>query len=247
MVPTKLLFISVVAFLVPISAFAQPALTDTLFVNVSTEKAIAVYNKSNKNYSHLYNGREFIPFKKNMPEVGTPYFYSEDWEEADVYYDGELYEHVNLRYDILREKVAVEHPGYSDIELINEKIKYFIMAGHTFVRLDSKLGNKPVISPGFYDELYNNTSKVYVKRLKVTEERIETQVSIILTYKEKNTYIVNKNGTYHIVGNKASVLKVFGDQKSALRKFISKNKIKYRNNREAALVKIVGYYDEISH
>ncbi len=244
---TKFFSISFFACIAPIVVVAQLTPPDTLFVKAAVEQAKEVYDLSTQHYSHLYNGKEYIAFKKKMPEVGTPFFQSEEWEEGKVFYEGELYEKVSMRYDLLQEKLVIEHKGQGEIELISELIKYFVIAGHTFARLDDKMGNKTSPNPGFYDELYSNTSKVYAKRLKVTEERIETQVSIILTFKEKNSYYILKNGSYYSVSNKSSALKVFGDQKSAIRKFISKNKINFRNNRESALVKIAGYYDEISH
>ena len=243
----KLLSISALAFLAPTLVFSQITLPDTLFVKATVENAKQIYHQSTKSYSRLYNGKEYIEFKKNMPEIGTPFFRSEDWEEGQVFYDGELYEKVFMRYDLLQEKLVVEHKGHGEIELISEKIKYFRIAGHTFVRLEEKIGNKSPISPGFYDLIYDGNTKVYVKRLKITEEKVETQLSIILTFKEKNSVIISKKGAYSLVGNKSSDLKVFGDQKSALKKFISKNKIRYRANREEALVKIAGHYDQLTN
>ena len=242
----KFLSISALAFLAPTLVFSQVTLPDTLFVKATADHAKEVYSQLTKNYSHLYNGKEYIPFKKNMPEIGTPFFFSEDWEEGQVFYNGELYERVLLRYDLLTDKLIVEHKGHGEIELISEKIKYFQMAGHTYIRWDDKAANKSVIRSGFYDVIYNGTTKVFVKRLKVTEERIETQYSMTLTFKEKNTIIISKKGAYYVIGNKSSALKVFEDQKSALKKFISQNKIKYRKNREEALIKIAGQYDQLT-
>ena len=69
---------------------------------------------------------------------------------------------------------------------------------------------------------------------------------MILTYKEKNSFFILKGERYHLVNNKSSVLKVFEDQKSALKKFISKNHLKYKNNKESALIQIAREYDELS-
>ena len=234
------------SFLAHTLAFAQINTPDTLFVNAAIDQAKNIYEQTTKSYSRLYNGKEYIEFKKTMPEVGILFFNSEEWEEGSVLYDGELYEHVSMRYDLLEEKLIVEHKGYGEIELITEKIKYFEIAGHTFIRLTDKLGTKSLVSQGFYDLIYDGNTRVLVKRWKVAEERVETQMSMILTFKEKNTVYIFKAGKYYPVSSKASVLKVFGDQKSALKKFISKNHIRYRSNREDAIVKIAGQYDELS-
>ncbi|MBK5277854.1 MAG: hypothetical protein JJE09_03215 [Bacteroidia bacterium] len=246
MAGAKNLVFTVLALLTPTLIFSQQHQPDTLFITAAIENAKKVYYQSVMDHSNLYNGKEYIAFKKNMPQVGTPFFQSEDWTEGKVFYDGELYENVSIRFDLLQEKLMVEHKGIGEIELISEKIKYFEIAGHTFVKFQNN-GIAKSLSAGFYDLIYNGTSKVLVRRLKVGEEKIETQVSIILTFKEKNTIGILKNGVYHVVNNKSSVLKIFEDQKSDLKKFISKNKIRYRSNREEAIVKIAEQYDQLTH
>jgi hypothetical protein len=237
----------VLTFLVHILAFPQiHTPPDTLFLRAAIDHAKNTYEETTKSYSRLYNGKEYIEFKKNMPEIGTLFFHSDEWEEGRVLYDGELYENVLMRFDLLTEKLVVEHKGYGEIELISEKINYFEIVGHTFIRQVDQPGAKSLITPGFYDLIYEGNTRVLVKRWKVTEERVETQFSMILTFKEKNAIYIFKAGKYYPVSRKSSVLKVFDDQKSALKKFISKNHIKYRGNREDALVKIAGHYDELS-
>ncbi len=245
MASLKTLCIVIFVLLAPVTIFAQITFPDTLFVKAAIESTKRIYDESTRNYSHLYNGKEYIEFKKNMPEVGTLFFNSPEWEEGEVFYDGELYENVSMRYDLLRDKLIVEHKGFSDIELINEKIKYFTIKGHSFVRLESKPDSKSAITTGFYDEIYDGATKVLVKRWKVTEEKVETQFSMTLTFKDKSAIFILKDGVYYPVGSKSSALKVFGEQKSALKKFMSHEQIKYRSNREAALIKIAREYDRL--
>jgi hypothetical protein len=246
MAGVKILIFSIVTLLIHSLVIGQPALPDTLYVKAATDHAKDIYYQSTKDHSNLYNGKEYIAFKKNMPEVGTLFFLSDDWADGQVFYDGELYENVSMRLDLLHEKVLVEHKGHPEIELISEKIKYFEIAGHTFLSSNNNMDTKS-LSLGFYDLIYEGHTKVFVRRLKVAEERIETQVSMILTFKEKNTISILINGKFSEVGNKTSALKIFGDQKSALKKFMSKNNIRYRANREEALIKMAGQYDQLTH
>lgn len=246
MAGAQILVFSVVTLLSPFLTFSQPELPDTLYVKAATDHAKDIYYQSTKDHSNLYNGKEYIAFKKNMPEVGTLFFHSDDWEEGHVFYDGELYEKVSMRFDLLREKIVIEHKGQGEIELISEKIKYVGIAEHTFLQSANNSETKS-LSPGFYDLIYDGSTKVFVRRLKVAEERIETQVSMILTFKEKNTISILKSGKFYEVGNKSSALKIFGDQKNALKKFMSKNNIRYRVNREEALIKMAEQYDQLTH
>lgn len=246
MAGAKILMFTVSVLLIPSLIFGQHELSDTLHVKAATDHAKNIYYQSGKDHSNLYNGKEYIAFKKNMPEVGTLFFISDEWVDGHVFYDGELYENVSMRLDLLHEKVLVEHKGHQEIELISEKIKYFELAGHTFLSSNNNIDTKS-LSLGFYDLIYDGYTKVFVRRLKVAEERIETQVSMILTFKEKNTISILKNGKFYEVGNKSSALKIFGDQKSAVKKFMSKNNIRYRANREEALIKMATEYDQLTH
>jgi hypothetical protein len=246
MAGNKGLVFSILTLLTPILVFAQPTLTDSLNLIAATDHAKNIYLQSTKDHSNLYNGKEYIAFKKKMPEVGTLFFHSDDWMEGTVFYDGELYDNAPMRLDLLHEKLLVENKSHGQIELISEKVKYFALDGHTFLGSNNNEEIK-LLSAGFYDLIYSGTTKVLVRRLKVAEERIETQVSMILTFKEKNTITVLKNGKNYLAGNKSSALKIFEDQKSALKKFMSKNNIRYRTNREEALIKMAAEYDQLTH
>jgi len=242
----KGLVFSIAALIFPCLVFSQPQLTDSLYVKAATDYAKVIYFQSTNDYSNLYNGKEYIAFKKKMPEVGTLFFNSDDWADGQVFYDGELYENVPMRLDLLHEKLLVENKSHGQIELISEKIKFFVIDGHTFLGSNNNEEIKS-LSLGFYDLIYSGTTKVLVRRLKLAEERIETQVSMILTFKEKNTITILKNGKFYLVGNKSSALKIFEDQKNALKKFMSKNNIRYRSNREDALIKMAREYDQLTH
>jgi hypothetical protein len=60
----------------------------------------------------------------------------------------------------------------------------------------------------------------------------------------KNQYFIYKEGVYHPVKSKSSVLKVFKDRKSVLKKQLAKNKIRFGKDRELALSKSAKFYEE---
>src|SRR5436190_959037 len=55
-------------------------------------------------------------------------------------------------------------------------------------------------------------------------------------------YDILKDGVYHKVNDKASVLAVLADQKPALKKFISDKKINFRADREKAIARVAEFY-----
>ena len=158
-----------------------------------------------------------------------------------IIYDEEFYENVPLFYDLNRDKVITEHSiNGAKLELISEKIVRFSLAGHTFQRL--KRDESKIISEGFYDVLYDGKTKVYVKREKSLQQRVESN-DIIFNFEQKNRVYVFKDGVYHPVRKKSTLLEVFKDKKPEVRAFLNKSGVKYKADRENAITRVAEFYD----
>jgi hypothetical protein len=221
-------------------ASCQRVSPDTTFLAAANKKSMRVYTESIQQQSRLFNGSDYIIYVPDKDE--HPYFQVDDWLFGSIVYWGELYDNVPLLYDLSNDQVIAEHDGGSPIKLVAEKIQRFTISDHTFRRL--KADDKNKIAEGFYDELYNGNLKVYAKHTKSFQESIEAS-TIIPRYDAHTRYYVLKDGIYHVVKKKSSVLGLFSDQKQAVRDFIRKNRIRFKNNHESALVQIVGFYDSI--
>jgi hypothetical protein len=230
--------------------FTGPALLgqgtsiDSTFVERSLGNAIAMYTVSIRDQALLFNGVEY----KALPEPyeGFPFFGSEYVEAGSILYDGELYKNIPLQYDLVKDELIIEHydqKGYvSMIKPHQTKISSFQLLDHTFVRIvgDSTAG---VLREGFYDVLYDGGIKVLAKRKKNVSEDISLG-QLTVSFIEKNSYYIEKDGKYYSVKNKGSMLKVLQDQKKSLSQFASKNKLNFKDNREGAMAKLAAYYDQ---
>lgn len=220
-----------------------PQHLDTAFVRASIQHVGAVYQKSIANQSHLYNGIEYISFETSLEKQGHPYYIEDDWIEGSIEYNYEKYNKVPMRYDLQKQKIVIEYAtGIGEIELISEKINRFTLAGHAFTNIRNE--SNSIITPGFYDMLYQGKTQVLVKRQKIINKR-QVSNNLILEFLPRDKIYFCKKNVYFAISTKASVIKALGDQKQAVKKFISKNKIRYRSNREAALIKIAEHYDEL--
>jgi hypothetical protein len=228
--------------IIPLGAHCQTSVKDTALLDSAIASARQVYTNQIAGGAHLYNGVEYKDYDLKHDDIGHPYFMEDDWLTGSIEYDGQLYEHVDIMYNIVRDKVVIDHPySHFKVELISEKIGRFTISDHTFVRLVKDSAH--TISTGFYDELYNGETKVYVKRAKEIQENLSARV-VILEFTDHNKFFIAKNGIYYQVKNKASVLKVFYDRKTMLRKYLSKNKIRFKQNREFALKASAKFYDQ---
>ncbi len=224
------------------NAFAQPSRPDTSFLTSARVHQEALYNQLIYGQSRLYNGSEYRDFFSKDDE--HPFYLIDDWSFGDIVYDEELYKNIPLFYDIFHDKVITEHLlNGSKLELISEKVERFSFSGHTFVRLRSDASN--VISEGFYDVLFNGNTKVYARREKTLQHKIEAN-SIIDRFDERTRLFILNKGVYYPVRSKGSVLDVLADRKQEVRSFIGKNKIKFKVDRENAIARITEYYDSLN-
>lgn len=232
---TTLLYALIFLFL-RVTASAQTFEQDTLFIQAAVNNATQRYTKVIQGQLQLYNGSDYAEYQPTDDE--HPYFLSDDWVFGSVYYDGNLYEQTAMLYNIASDELITEHYYTSNLmRLVTSKIQYFTLGSRKFVPLKNES-----LTEGFYELLYNGTSKVYARHTKNIQESIEA-MEIHREFEEKTRYYVFKDGNYIAIKNKKSILSVLGDKKRELNQFMNKSKIRFRKNREQYIVKAVEFYD----
>lgn len=222
--------------------YAQQIEADTTFLTQSKKKSIALYTASILQQSRLYNGSDYIIYLPKDEE--HPYFEMDDWTYGSVVYWNEQYENIPLMYDIQFDQLITEHNRGNPIKLLPEKVQSFSLLDRTFVRLTGDEKNN--ISVGFYDRLYDGRSKVYAKYAKAFRETIEAR-EVIPHFDEHTRYYLVKDSIFYTVKTKRSLLNVFDDQRQDVKGFIRKNRIRFKDNKPAAIVRIAQFYDSLKY
>jgi hypothetical protein len=234
-------FFSILFLLFGQSAFPQSE--DTAFVNRALRNTIKIYKEAIGGQAALYNGSKYLPPKQTFEQ--HPYFQSEDWLMGDVHYDGELFEHVPLMYDLFNfnSKLITEHSSTGHaIELVPQKLSFFSLGGHRFEYIKADSASR--VKTGFYDIVYNGITKVVAKREKLFHERLSLS-SVELSYREKTRYFVRKNGNFYPAKNKASMLKILGDRKKDLKRFLKQQGASFFQNKESGFRNMATFYDTL--
>ncbi|WP_276497569.1 hypothetical protein [Pontibacter litorisediminis] len=204
------------------------------------------YRDSVEHQSHLYTGAEYYFLSKPYME-GHQYFKSKTYTAGAVQYEGVWHEEVPLLYDVIIDEVITMHrtSGYA-LKLVKPKVKSFVLNGETFLnmRIDSTLGSPA--QPSFYGLLYDGNIKVFARRHKEAQERVSPD-GFEGEYRNADRYYLYKDGVYHQVRKKRSVLKVLQDEKKQLRKFIRENRLKFRKQQEESIVKVAQQYDALKN
>ena len=225
-------------------AFSQSAAADSALLQQSVERVYALYRTHMHLQSHLYNGSEYVDYDHYIE--GHQYFESDEWEGGSVHYDGTLYRDVPLLYDVRLDQVVTENlAGPLRIRLVPEKVRYFTLLGHTFVRIVADSTTQGGMRTGFYDQLYDGNVQVLAKRVKLIHEQI-TSGRVERDFYERNRYYIRKGGQFYAVKRKGSVLGVFDDRKKELQKFLREQKIRYRKAPESAMVQLARQYDVLT-
>jgi hypothetical protein len=225
-----------------ICAFPQPG-QDTTFLAAAVKTTTGYYQKGIGAQARLYNGSKYVAPENSFEE--HPYFMSIDWLPGDVVYDGEQFKNVSLMLDLNNGQLITEH--YSNgqpLQLIQEKVQSFNIAGHHFQNIENDSVGNSLPGSGYYEVLYDGKSRVVVKRQKLLHEEIEN-TTIEITFEERNRYYIFRNDIFQPIRSKASVLKVLGEKKQQLKKYLRQKKIRTRDNRELFYTSLAEYYDSL--
>jgi hypothetical protein len=218
---------------------------DSSSAKLSTSNAIAFYNNYIGEEAHLYNGSEHAPYDFRIK--GHPYFESNLLQTGFVYYDGMLFQQVNMAYDIVRDELTANRYNQNfRMTLVNEKITCFSLFNHYFVRIVPDTNNKS-ITTGFYDRLYDGKIKLFAKRQKKISEKITAEEGDQLWFAENDHFFIFKKNKYYSIKDKNDLFDFFKDRKKDLKKYLRKNKIKFKNEPELAILKSVEYYDQLKN
>jgi len=226
--------------------FGQQIGNDTALFRTAYAHALALYERSGNERASLYNGSEYVEPRPSTDDTHA-FFLSDDWTTGSVGYQGQQFHNVSMMYDLFRDKVVIELSNAVAITLITEKVTFFTIQGHMFVYANEKTSKPGLPRSGFYDQLYNGPTGALALREKKAYEKIESVREIKHGYVEKSRYYILHREVYHQVRNKSSLLKLFHDKKSDLKKFIRSNKLDFRHSWENSLVKVAAFYDDINH
>lgn len=210
------------------------AQNDTTFVTDAKKNAIAFYGKYMTIQSHVYNGSEYHEYISQNEE--HPYLYDEE-SNGDVMYRGELYPDMPLRYDLSTDQVITAYPHGSKIQLLANKVQYFEIADHKFVRLENTK-----LPAGFYDLLHDGKMKFYARRTKQKTMKMNGN-DPEPAFESYVKYFILKDGVYHTVKSKRSVMALMSDRKKELKRSLKEENLKFGKDREKAITRLMQRYE----
>jgi hypothetical protein len=229
-------------FCIAFNAHGQSVPADSLFKKGAAGYVVDFYHSAIGDQSEIYSGAEY----KLYPPAnnGSAYFQEAiSATSAVICYNGTWYKNIPVLYDMYADIMAAALRDSLYI-LRPEKVSDVYLLNHHFINLNKT--NAANLSPGFYDQLYNSTTTVLVKRVRTIRNTV-TQRTVEVSYDDKDIIYVKKGNVWYRVSSKASVLNVFNDKKKQLKHYMGDNFIKYNDDKEGSIVKLTRYYDQITN
>ena len=210
---------------------------------LTIKNTVSRYYKSLGEQSGIYHGPAYIGYPYQLSN-GHQFFESPNLTQGTIFYNGMLYQDIPMWYDLVKDEVVVQNiDSLSMISLHNERIDYFSLLGHYFLKISQDSSSS--LSTGFYDQIYKGKTEVLVRRYKGTLEDVSTEGIFTKILKQKNEIYLKKEGKYFSVLSSGSVLKALGNKQKEILSHLKKNAIKFKKDPEKAIVMMVSYYDQL--
>tara|TARA_R110002020_G_scaffold279756_2_gene495532 strand:- start:1596 stop:2303 length:708 start_codon:yes stop_codon:yes gene_type:complete len=189
--------------------------------------------------TEIFNGPRFLDILKSTKD-NHRYFNSLAFVRGYIIYNSQLYNHINLRYDLINDDVIVVSSGdkgFFDVRLIRDKVQEFGIQNHHFIKLPEDKAT------GFYEVGYIGAQvSLYIKHQKSTKERLNKRVPYFEFFKT-SFYQLRYNGKLYKIESSRDVEAIIPDKREQIRDFHSTYAILSKSKPDAYIVKLITYLD----
>jgi len=214
-----------------------------LILSEPWRQTVSFYDNFIAENSTLYNGSEYIGYDPRIR--GIPFYETDGFERGFLLYNHCFLSNVALNYDIVRDEVlSARYHDNVRIRLAMEKIDSFSLGIHFFIRITADSGRSSVLSAGFYERLYNGKFKLFVKRKKLYRQKRDAEPDDKGWFEESDHFYVWDGLKFHEIHGKNDLFNLFGRSQKEVKKFLRKNGIKYRKDKEKAIGMALAFFDK---
>lgn len=211
---------------------------DKVAASAATDSAVQIYFRTLGETWPIHNGRVFYGYPVHIEHA---FFPDKGWQKGSVLYDGVWYRDISLMYDAYMDELVILHPSSTPIRLVSERVHEFHFLGLSFIRLEFE--NNSLMRTGFYEKLVEGPVTVYAKRTKKVEENI---VDLALEKKFVTAYqfYAMKDGVFKSIQKQKSLLEIMKDKRQTVVQHLKQQNIKFRKEKEKAIVEMARIYNQ---
>jgi len=220
--------------------FGERLLAQDIGRQQSLDSAAVRYLRTANGHSTLYYGNE----QDGRPRATNhPYLKDILYTKARLSYHQVIYPETLLRLDLSRDELITLSPEFRQVILFPEKVDFVELHGKhvIYLRRDNLPGSP---SPGYYILLHSGHCKVFEKTTAALMN--ESDGGNKMRYAFTTRYFLLKDGVYYTIRSQRGLLKALSPYKKELKRFISSNRLLFRQNAELFITLTVNEYEKIT-
>ena len=207
----------------------------------SLDSAAIRYLQKASKQSVLFYGSD----QEGQPRTTNhPYLKDVLYTKARLSYYQIIYPEALLRLDLSRDEMITLSPEFRHIVLFPENVDFVELHGKYIIyfRPDGLPGCP---SSGYYIQLYSGNCKVFEKNTALLmSENDGNRMKYFFTFSTR--YYLYKDGMYYTIRGEQGLLKALRPYKKELKRFISANRLSFRQNAEVFLSRTIKEYEKIT-
>jgi hypothetical protein len=196
----------------------------------------------------VYSGKVESPYPGM---TGHPYMDTDEYREGTLWFDQRLYPAVLLRLNTHTDEIALLSPDRSCSVIVpSDRVDRAVLPEYTIVRhhqADKEdVKQRRALAEGYYAYVHQGKFPVIRREVRYPDQKVNG-MQLERTFALQSRTYIYKDGIYHAAGSKGNVLKLFGDRRRELNRYIRQEGLDFRNNRLGAIVALVRYYESLSN
>jgi len=218
----------------------------TLFIqqrlSAQDDRYATGYMSAVSNHAVLFSGNRQQPLKVHT--LNHQYFKDEDFVTGRLSYGGVVYPEVWLRWDLYKDELMILSPVNYSIVLQNDHIDFAELHGYRifYLHSDGLPGCPPA---GNYILLFSG-NHLLIEKL-INELNLKDNIGSEAYYFILSTrFYLQKNGVYHKIKSRRTLLKALDTHRKELRQFIRANRLEYKRDAETMVLEIVKKHEHLS-
>jgi hypothetical protein len=191
----------------------------------------------------LYIGKMWS--NKYTNTKGDQFLFSREFLPGSLTINGSFYRNILINYDIYNDEILIPKNNSSIVQLNREMVDSFSIINNniTYRFVNAQMDSTSDIK-GYVNQLYKGKSILYVKYKKEIEE-LAVDDKYDLFYRTYRIFFL-KDGMIYQVTSKSDLLKILKEDKTKIKDFMKKNKLKVSKKDPDSFVPVIRYYDSIS-
>lgn len=193
----------------------------------------------------LVNGWKYFP--EHFNAKGDPYFNDLGWEKGSVETPMEKFDDLLLRYNIQMDELVLQKTlkdGKPAFVMLNpDFVKSFDIASYHFVN-----AGKEKLHPdldGYVEVIYSGRLKFLARHSKMFVANYSVNSPQGSISGQNTTYYLLNGDQLNKILSKRSLFRLFPEKKKQIRKFLKKEKIRFKRANRRQQAELMKYLDEI--